>query len=66
MGGALIGSLHCCHVGVQNKRNFFYIVCIKMEVNSHRRKILLLLYTNMAAMTSHANHLEIDINFRSE
>ena len=48
--------LHCRHVGVQNKRKFVHIVCIKMEVKSQRRKKLLFLYTNMAAMTSHANN----------
>ena len=53
-----IGGSHCrhMHVGVQNKRKFVHIVCIKMEVKSQRRKILLFMYTNMAAMTSHANH----------
>ena len=51
-----IGVLRCRHVGVQNKRKFVHEVCIKMEVNSQRRKILLFLNTNMAAMTSHANH----------
>ena len=51
-----IGGLHCRHVGGQNKRKFVHIVCIKMKVNSQRRKILLFLSTNMAAMTSHANH----------
>ena len=35
-----IGGLHCCHVGGQNKRKFVYIVCIKMKVNSQRRKIV--------------------------
>ena len=48
----IIGGLHCRHVGVQSKRKFVHIVCIKMEVNSQRRKILLFLNTNMAAMTS--------------
>ena len=51
-----IGGLHCRHVGVQNKRKFVHIVRVKMEVYSQKRKILLFLYTNMAAMTSHANH----------
>ena len=51
-----IGSLHCRHASGQNKRKLAHIVCIKMAVNSQRRKILLFLYTNMAAMTSHANH----------
>ena len=46
-----IGGLHCRHV-----RKFVHIICIKMEVNSQRRKILLFLSTNMATMTSHANH----------
>ena len=50
-----IGGLHCRHVGWQNKRKFAHAVCIKMAVNSQRRKILLFLSTNMAAMTSHAN-----------
>ena len=36
-----IGGLHCRHVGVQNKRKFVRIVCIKMEVNSQRRKNLI-------------------------
>ena len=54
--GLRIGGFHCRHVGGQNKRKFVHVVCIKIEVNSHRRKILLLLSTNMAAMTSHANH----------
>ena len=53
---ARIGGLHYHHVGVQNKRKFVHIVCTKMKVNSQRRKILLFLSTNMAAMTSHANH----------
>ena len=43
-----IGGLHCRHIGVQNKRKFVHIVCMKMEVT--------FLYTNVAAMTSHANH----------
>ena len=51
-----IGGLHRRHVGGQNKTKFVLKVCIKMEVNSQRRKISLLLPTNMAAMTSHANH----------
>ena len=51
-----IGGLHCRHVGGQNKRTFAHIVCIKIVVNSPRRKILLFLSTNMVAMTSHANH----------
>ena len=51
-----IGGLHCRHVGGQNKRKFAHKVCIKIAVNSQRRKILLFLSTNMAAMTSHANH----------
>ena len=51
-----IDGLHCRHVGVQNKRKFVGIVSIKIEVNSQRRKILMFLYTNMATMTSHANH----------
>ena len=57
-----IGGLHCRHVGVQNKRKFVPIVCIKIEVNSQRRKISLFLYTNMAAMMSHANHQYPTIN----
>ena len=36
---ALIGGLHCCHVGGQNKRKFAHIVCIKMEVNYQRKKM---------------------------
>ena len=52
-----IGGLHCRHVGGhKKKRKFVDIVCIKMEVNSQRRKILLFLYTSIAAMTLHANH----------
>ena len=51
-----IDGLHCRHVGVQNKTKFVLTVSIKIEVNSQRRKILLFLYTNMAAMMSHANH----------
>ena len=50
------GGLLCCHVGVQNKRKFVHVVCIKIGVNLQRRKIILSLYTNMAAMTSHTNH----------
>ena len=49
-----IGGLDCRHVGGQNKRKSAHIVCIKMEVNSQRRKILLFHTTNMAAMTSRA------------
>ena len=41
----------------RNKRKFAHIVCIKMEVNSQRRKILLFQTTNMAAMTSCAINL---------
>ena len=29
-----IRGLHCLHVGVQNKRKFVHIVCIKIEVTS--------------------------------
>ena len=50
------GGFHYRHVGGQNKRKFVHIVCMKMKVNSQRRKIVLFLSTNMAAMTSHANH----------
>ena len=49
-----LGGLHCRHIGGKNKRKFAHVVCIKMEVNSQRRKILLFHTTNMAAMTSHA------------
>ena len=49
-----MGGLHCCHVGVQNKRKFVHIVCIKMELSPRGEKLFL--YTNMAAMTSHVNH----------
>lgn len=37
----------------QNRRKFVHIICLKMKVNSHRRKILLFLSINMAAMMSH-------------
>ena len=40
----------------QNKRKFAHIVCIKMEVNSQRRKILFLT-ANMVAMTSRTINL---------
>ena len=43
-------------VGGQNKSKFAHIVCIKMEDNSQRRKILLFLSTNMAVMMSCTNH----------
>ena len=33
-----VGGLHCRHAGVQNKRKFVHIVCIKMEVKSQRTK----------------------------
>ena len=46
---------------VKTKNKFVHIVCIKMAVNSKRRKILLFLSTNMAAMTSHANDQIIDL-----
>ena len=49
-----IGGLHCRHVGGKNKRKFAHIIYIIMEVKTQRRKILLFLSTNMAAMTSHA------------
>ena len=39
------------------QKKIFHVVCIKIEVNSHRRKILLFLSTNMAAMTSHAKQM---------
>ena len=42
---------HCRHVGVQN-----ICMIIKIEVNSQRRTILLFMYTNMAAMTSHVSY----------
>ena len=52
-----IGGWHCRHVGGQkNKSKFARKVCIKLAFNSPRRKILLFLSTNMAAMTSHTNH----------
>ena len=64
---SLIVGLHCNHVGGQNKRKFAHIVCIKMEVNTQRRKILLFLSTNMAAMTSHAIHqYNASINVKPE
>lgn len=50
-----MGSLHCRHVGVQKRGKFVQIVCIKMEVYA-QSKILLFLYTKMAAMTSHGKH----------
>ena len=50
-----IDGLHCRHVGGQNKRKFAHVICIKTAVNSQRRKILLFLSTNMAAMASHKN-----------
>ena len=46
-----IGGLNYRQVGGKNKRKFAHIVCIKMEVNSQRRKILLFHTTNMAVMT---------------
>ena len=52
----LIGGFHCRHVGGQKKRKFADIISIKMAGNSKRRKILLLLSTNMGTMTSHENH----------
>ena len=54
--GAFIDGFHCRHAGGQNKRKFVHKVCIIMKVNSQRRKMVLFLSTNMAAMTSHANH----------
>ena len=39
------------NVGGKNKRKFAHIVCIKMEVNPQRRKILLFHTKNIAAMT---------------
>ena len=51
-----IDGFHCRHAGGQNKRKFVHIVCIIMAVNSQRRKMLLFLSTNMAAMTPHENH----------
>ena len=50
------GGLQFRRVGGQNKRKFAHLFCIKMAVNFQRRKILLFLSTNMAAMTSHVNH----------
>ena len=36
-----IGGLHCCRVGAKTKENLLrHIVCIKIKVNSQRRKIL--------------------------
>ena len=54
-----IGGLHRSHVGGQNKRKFVHKVCTKMAGNSQRGKISLFLYTNMAVMTSRANHRSI-------
>ena len=50
----VIDGVHRRHVGGQNKRKFVHKVCIKMAVNSQRRKIFLFLSTNMTAMMSHA------------
>ena len=33
-----IGGLHCRHVGGQNKRKCFHIVCIKMELTPRGEK----------------------------
>ena len=43
-------------VCTKQKKICSYSLHKKIEVNSQSRKILLILYTNMAAMTSHANH----------
>ena len=51
-----VGGFHSRLVGGQNKRKFVHIVCRTMTINSQRRKILLFLSTNMAAMTSLANN----------
>ena len=53
-GFNITAGFHYHHVGRQNKRKFAHIVCIKIEVNSQRRKILLLPSTNMTDLTSHA------------
>ena len=43
------------HVGGQNKRIFPRRIYMKIELSSQRRKMLLFLTTNMAAVTSRAN-----------
>ena len=35
-----IGGLHCCHVGVQNKRKFVHVVCIKVKVPQEKNLIV--------------------------
>ena len=35
-----IGGLCCRHVGVQNKRKFAHIVCIKMELSEEKNLIV--------------------------
>ena len=51
---AIRGMDYMTAILVDKAKEFTHIVCIKMVVNSQRRKILLFLSTNMAAMTSHA------------
>ena len=51
---------------VVKTRTFSHIVCIKMEVNSQRRKILLFLSTGMAAVTSTYTEVRMIIYLESE
>ena len=37
-------ELHCHHIGSKTKKKFAHIVCIKMEVNSQRRKNFIVSY----------------------
>ena len=60
-------DFHCHHDGRQSKRKFVHKVCIRIfQVYSQRRKILcLFLSTNMAAITSQADH-QLERNLKTE
>ena len=49
------------HVGGQNKRIFPRRIYMKIEFSSQRREVLLLLTTNMAAVTSRANQQYVNL-----
>ena len=56
--GAILGPCWG-HVGGQYSSIFSRIVYLKIEFSSQSREMLLFLTTNMAAVTSHANQLEL-------
>ena len=49
------------YVGIQNNSKLWLMFCIIIESNSQKTFFSIVLYTNMAAVTSGENHLLVQI-----